>query len=377
MIEVIAGHARPDLDADEVAATLGATMGHSRFLGISALEPRIKFGLSGDEFTTMLGGATGRWRAKMIDALADHARGDSSIPVTAAPTPSDSDSAPPTDTEASPNASESTLAPRSLENRIERLLSVIPEMPEYLYDVSTRSGAVSTVFMDVTSWRRDAAGRREIYDEFYQAADEYRTLAKLELIYARRALNGGKLDVAGRRYDRAVRNLQQFEMYSDATFDVHADDLESATRLAREAYESSKAVTKFGAHFLPYPNAAYTVDFLFTIVDFCVAESDVGLSDAAKELLVDIAVDAAMQIPTDSLGSKSLAKVLENRTDKLIGSSGLHQVLGNISHDPDFKTRIMQLLATSGRASVNMITEAQLEAFVHQLKRAESSPPTP
>jgi hypothetical protein len=62
------------LDANGTAAILGETVDNDRYLALHALEPKIKLGLTGEEFSKVLGNSSGlNYRSMMIKILSDHA----------------------------------------------------------------------------------------------------------------------------------------------------------------------------------------------------------------------------------------------------------------------------------------------------------------
>ena len=263
----------------------------------------------------------------MIHALADHARHSATlaeIPATsgdAGTAARGPDSSFSVGTEQS--VSEPADASRNLRSSIERLLQAAQSLegtPEYLYNVETLDGKISTVFMDVTEILRFKKGRRDEYDAFYSEASERRILMTLELIDARRAFDLGKTDTAQRTYDSATRYFEQFQLSSRASFATYEGNLESARRLADRIYRTSKFAAKFLASHSGIPGAVYTIDALFTLTDFGVTQSDVGWSGATEELFINIAAGVIMKTPTESLGGKSLSQALQGDATKMIGS---------------------------------------------------------
>ena len=73
MINVLAGHARTGLEGHEVAAILGDTDGKARVDAITYIEPKVMYGLDIDGLLEILGKSKGSWRAQMIGVIADHA----------------------------------------------------------------------------------------------------------------------------------------------------------------------------------------------------------------------------------------------------------------------------------------------------------------
>lgn len=72
MIIKLAHHARDGLDAREVVVILGGINGFGRNKALRALEPKIKFNLTGEEIAIILGNSTS-YRAEMIKTLSPHA----------------------------------------------------------------------------------------------------------------------------------------------------------------------------------------------------------------------------------------------------------------------------------------------------------------
>jgi murein DD-endopeptidase MepM/ murein hydrolase activator NlpD len=72
MIKTLAEHARDGLDADEAAMILGDLKAQYRNAAIVALEPRIKYGLTGEEFQKVVGSESGVSRGASIKTLLEH-----------------------------------------------------------------------------------------------------------------------------------------------------------------------------------------------------------------------------------------------------------------------------------------------------------------
>ncbi len=74
MIQKLAPHAREGLEANEAVSILGEIEGFDRSNALRALEPKIKFGLSGEDFAKILGNnSSSNYRSMMVKILSDHA----------------------------------------------------------------------------------------------------------------------------------------------------------------------------------------------------------------------------------------------------------------------------------------------------------------
>ena len=233
--------------------------------------------------------------------------------------------------------------------------NTIPTESPYLYDTDSFKGAVSTVWTDLSHKVLGQRNPREVYEEFFSSASEYRNLADLELIYAERLMAQGKLDSAQQHVEKSKNFAKLSNLSNDASTQVFNNGVESATILAKGIYEGSKAALIYPgkAGLLP-PGAVNVIDGLFTTLDYAVDVSDVGQADANKSLIKDIAIKALISaVPVESLGGKTISDSIANGTGKIVGQSGIYELLGEVTQSQQAKELIMAALANSSAGIVN------------------------
>lgn len=79
---------------------------------------------------------------------------------------------------------------------VERRQKVFPPVPDYLYETSSFTGAVSSTWLEMTSGMLGTKGLRDKYEEFYLSAVDYRNLSQVQLIRAKRYAEKGDAETA-------------------------------------------------------------------------------------------------------------------------------------------------------------------------------------
>ena len=369
MICTLGKHAQSGLGAGEATIALGGLKGFDRSVAVQCLEPRIQAGLTGNDLAKILGADVSN-RSSMICTLKRHVRADftaddsafalgelqgfdRSVAVQclangakdALPfVPSAGGGQNPTGRGAS--------APSAA--LVERLIKAVPEDPPYLYDVDTVSGAVSTVATDLFG----SKAKRVLYDEYYYAAIDYRSMAGVQLALARKAAaNNAEADARG-HVSEAMKLLDRRNAFATAATNVYLGNVGIAYARVEPVYQSAQTSAQVLALLDPSPATATAVDLLFTGTDFYVNRANSGIDVARQTLVRDVAVMVLMETPSAGLGGRSISDVLKADTTKRIGSSGIYDVLNEQLQNPVFQKRFMSTLAKTGAAGAELVAEA-------------------
>lgn len=247
---------------------------------------------------------------------------------------------------------------------VERRQKVFPPVPDYLYETSSFTGAVSSTWLEMTSGMLGTKGLRDKYEEFYLSAVDYRNLAQLQLIRAKRYAEKRDAETASHFLKSADHYLEFFNLSRQGAEQAYLGNIDAAAELARGIYEGSKKAVSFGGDALG-PAGSRVVDIVFTATDFAVQASDVGISQAAKETIVDILTEAVLKsVPDSSLGGKTLSEAITKKTTKVIGSSQVYGILKAASGSAKFSKAFTTLLAKSTASELNSLTKDQVAKIV-------------
>ncbi len=247
---------------------------------------------------------------------------------------------------------------------VEQRLKNLPAPPEYLYKTDSFTGAVASTWVEMTSGILGTKGLREKYEEFYLSAVDYRGLAQMQLIRAKRVAKQGDVQTARHFLKSADHYLKLSNLSSQGAAQVYLGNIDAAAEFARGIYEGSKKSVSFGAVALG-PAGSRAVDIVFTATDFAVRATDVGLSEAAKETFVKLLTEAAIKnVPISSLGGKSLSDVITKTTTKAIGSSQVYGILKSASSSPEFSKAVTTLLAKSAARELNRLAKDQVARVI-------------
>ena len=247
-----------------------------------------------------------------------------------------------------------------LKQSIEQRKLRVPAQPEYLYSTDTFTGAVSTVWIDLTGHLLGSSQLRSSYDEFYFAALGYRSEAVRAIYRAGRSLDGGDIERANDYIREFDRYEKLFTLSNNGAIAAYEGNSSSASTFAQGIYDGSKASVKFGAKFVLGPTGSRLVDQGFDVADFMVDAPELGLAQAAKKALSKQLVDVVFDlIPIDLAGGKTISQFLDKSSGKIIGSSGLYALLDEAFRSPQFAKELMRFLGKSGQ----IITEETAKSF--------------
>ena len=216
---------------------------------------------------------------------------------------------------------------KRIQETIERRFKVLPEYPEYLHGTSSGiRGAISDATIQMTGKHR-----LEDYDKWYTIALDYRSLAEIQLIRARRAVNAGNIETAKRCIDESDRDIKIFNSANLAAISTYQANIEQAAYYTKAVYETSRAVFVFTSSFAGLgPVATVASDYLYTATDFAVNTSEGGITYATKQAIVDI---VAQQVGKQILLSGDEAIKVDYKTD-------LATILRKSAKDPSFRQSI-------------------------------------
>lgn len=260
-----------------------------------------------------------------------------------------------------------TVSNISILDLIERKQKTFPSAPNYLYETPSVSGEISSTWMEMTTGILGTKVLRDKYEEFYLSAVEYRGLAQLQLIRAKRYAEKGEVETAEHFLTSSDHYLKLFNLSIQGAVEAYHGNIDAASEFARGLYEGSKRAVTFGGNTLG-PLGSRVVDFVYLTTDFAVQASDIGFSKAVKATLVDILAEAVItSVPDSSLGGKSLSDVITKKTTKAIGSSQVYEILKAASGSSQFSKAFTTLLAKSTAKELNSLTKDQVAKIILML----------
>jgi len=256
----------------------------------------------------------------------------------------------------------------SLREAIERGLKALPPYPEYIHG----QGGLADAVLEV-----GARKRIEEYDRWYGVAINYRGLAEVELLRARRLLNRGESDAAKEHVERSNGYVKQSHLANQAAITCYQAGVEQANLKAKAVYESSRAAFVFvsGAAGLG-PFATVIADHVYTATDFAVNWKQSGLSHATKQAVIDvisqeigkaILKEAGVVLPKDVKGARLTTNVRD--------------LVKKLATDSEFSERIVRRVAqkTTEEVTSSMVSEYLSDVAAESADEATSqtAPPSP
>jgi len=241
---------------------------------------------------------------------------------------------------------------------IQRKIRALPAYPQYLHGTNAGlRGAIADAAAQVANRQR-----LDEYDRWYQAALNYRGLAQVQLIRAERFTHAGKVEEAQRFLQDSDRCVKLYYLANDAAISVYSAGVEKAAYYAKAVYETSRAafvLTSSAAGLGPV--ASVLADHLYTATDFAVNTSEMGLSKAAKQAVIDV---MAQEV------GKEMVKELAGTGLKGAGGAkptvGLKDLLTRLARDNSFCTRVLRSVAqgTSQELSTDLVSKLMSDVAV-------------
>ncbi len=261
-----------------------------------------------------------------------------------------------------------------VKTKIEKRLRTIPPVPEYLYETSSFTGAVATVWTDLTAPILGTRKLREKYDEFYTASLNYRSMAEMQLVYAKRFLENSDVDRAQQYTEEYHRYVQLFNLSNQGAIAVYQGNIESSREFAKGIYEGSKAAASYGADMIPSPWASSFVDGVFTVTDFVVDGTDIGFSGASKKAVSKVVAKTILDYAKiDELGGKSFSQALDEGITGAIGSSKLYSILDKSLQSPELQKQLMSVLARSASYGGRKLTKDQASKLIYAIVNSQAN----
>jgi parallel beta-helix repeat protein len=155
------------------------------------------------------------------------------------------------------------------------------------------------------------------YDELYQAGIDFDMLARNALIEAYHFLNKGDLENAQEYYDAYLSLKSTSDKYFYAASEFADGYYTNAETIVRVIYEVDKFAAKMVA-IAAGPKAVTVINALYHGLDFYIDSETSGWTEAAKNLFIDVVLDAIVcKVEFDELGGRTIKNSLENRVGKI------------------------------------------------------------
>lgn len=257
-------------------------------------------------------------------------------------------------------ASEKVNEDKLVARNIASVTKTLPLEQEYLYDTESLMGSASTVWTMLSHKVLGQSNPQEVYDEFYATGAEYRSLAERELIYADRLMGMGKLGEAQQHVETAKQYVKLSNLSNDSAIQVFNGGVESASILAEGIYKASKASVIYGSKMTGLPPVALQmIDGVFTTLDYAIDVSNTGQSEANKKLIKNLAIKALISsVPVQSLGGRTLSESIADDANRIVGQSGMYELLNEVIESPQAKEEIMEFMAGSSAFVAKDFTKA-------------------
>lgn len=270
----------------------------------------------------------------------------------------------------SPRAAPSTVPAAGLRDTIDRRLEALPAYPEYIHG----QGGLADAVLEV-----GARKRIEEYGRWYGVAVDYRGLAEVELLRAKRLLNCGELDAARKHVENSGRYVKQSHLANQAAITCYQAGIEQANLKAEVVYKSSRAAFVFvsGAAGLG-PFATVIADHVYTATDFAVNWKQSGLTHATKQAVIDV---VSREIGNAIL--REVGAVLPKDVKGESVTSKVSDVLKKLATDPEFSQRIVALVSQKTTEEVTSSLVSKILAHILSasgetaLSRASQMPSRP
>ena len=245
----------------------------------------------------------------------------------------------------------------ALLEEIARKRRSLPPVPDYL------PGTTPGVLGGIADAWTELFGQKGVsdYDKWWSAAVNYRTLAETNLIRAEPFARDGNITQAERFMQESERSLKLFGLSNDAAFASYQYAQEKARVAGKAVYELSRVAFVFtsGAAGLG-PEASVLADHLYTAIDFVVNSSECGLSEAAKQTVIDVVAE--------QVGKEVLRQVTGGSINTVKGADingRVSDLLRKIGQDSGFSKRIVSAIArrTAEEVSSDMIARVLSEVL--------------
>jgi len=245
----------------------------------------------------------------------------------------------------------STPAPAAILDTIKRRLQALPAYPPYLHGTNAGwRGAIADAAVQAAN-----RGRLAEYDRWYQAALNYRGLAEVQLTRAERLARVGKLEDAQRFIQDSDRCVKLYYLANDAAISLYSAGVEKAAYYAKAVYETSRAAFVLGSSAAGLgPVASVLADRLYTATDFAVNTSEMGLSKAAKQAVIDI---IAQEVGKEMV--KELAGTGLNSAQGAKPTLALKDLVTRLARDRSFCGRVAKAVTqgTSQEISSDLVSK--------------------
>jgi hypothetical protein len=241
--------------------------------------------------------------------------------------------------------------PNAILDTIKRRLQALPAYPPYLHGTNAGlRGAIADAAVQIANRQR-----LDEYDRWYQAALNYRGLAEVQLIRAERLARAGKVEDAQRFVQDSDRCVKLYYLANDAATSVYEAGVEKTAYYAKAIYETSRAafVLTSSAAGLG-PAASVLAEHLYTATDFVVNTSEMGLSKAAKQAVIDVIAQ--------EVGKEMVKEIVGTGLKGVQGAKptvDLKNLLTRLARDNSFCTRVVKSVAqgTSQEISTNLVSK--------------------
>ncbi|MEI9476509.1 MAG: Ig-like domain-containing protein [Deltaproteobacteria bacterium] len=244
-----------------------------------------------------------------------------------------------------------------LRDMIDRRLRQSVSYQAYLLDPDSFTSAVSTVWIDFTSWAT-GSGLDDKYDELYWTGVDYDNLSFVALKQASNFLDAGDIARTEKYLKRSDKYAQQSERSFQASIEVFENSIDAAEILAQGIKEGCETAVSFGLSIVN-PTAAEVADWLYLGVDYGIDRVMVGEEQAARNALTRVIVKGLFEeVVFQELGGKTIADWTQNRTGKY-----LFPVLDQLLSSEETKWALSRII----KEAVVQIEESAVEDIINSI----------
>ena len=192
--------------------------------------------------------------------------------------------------------------------------------PLYLMDPDSFKAAVSTVWLQFTSWGTQT-GLVEKYDEFYFTGIDYDCLRFNALLKARNAFDDGDIARAEELLQRATDCERISNLSFEGAADVFANTVDAAEIVAETMRSQCLAVRKglLVATEIVNPTAAKVLDAIFIAADYAIERELGNEEEATRDLIVKVVVKVVFnELKLDGYDGKTLSELVKTNTGYVV-----------------------------------------------------------
>ncbi len=270
-----------------------------------------------------------------------------------------------------------------LAKRLDALKQLLPEPPKYLYyDVGSAGSIIATIALDWSDRLNKTLGiegMRSMYEEFYLASSQFRSMAIMALGLAERAIQTKSPRAATRYMDSAEKYLRQFQQSDKGAYAIYIGDIDIAKVYAQTVKDLSEFFVKLGVDVMVGPTASVVISSMYIGLDYIVDsnDSELHLEEVERSALLNsIQLIAFSVVKYPSLNGKTISSAISDRVTLPIGHaiSKSPQLLKEFVASPEFRSRLAKTAAHLSKEGIGRLVDKSFAEWSRGVETLSQQP---